>query len=42
MLGAVLSRLADRQALGFGIHSADAGFGRVCRTGTELTREPLS
>jgi hypothetical protein len=36
------SRLADRQALGLGIQSADAGFGRVSRTGTELTREPLS
>jgi uncharacterized membrane-anchored protein len=31
-----------RQALSFGIHSADAGSGRVRRTGTELTWEPLS
>lgn len=42
MLGAAPSRLWDRRALGFGIHFADAGFGRVRRTGTELTWEPLS
>ncbi|MGH3168683.1 MAG: MBL fold metallo-hydrolase [Trebonia sp.] len=39
---AVLSRIPDQHALGFGIHFADAGFGTVRRTGTELTWEPLS
>lgn len=39
---AVLDRLADERALGFGIHFADAGFGTVRRAGTEFTWEPTS
>jgi glyoxylase-like metal-dependent hydrolase (beta-lactamase superfamily II) len=42
MRRAVLSRLADQQTPGFGIHFADVGFGTVRRTGTEFTWEPLS
>ena len=42
MRRAVLSRLASRQAPGFGIHFADVGFGTVRTTGTEFTWEPLS
>jgi glyoxylase-like metal-dependent hydrolase (beta-lactamase superfamily II) len=38
----ILTRLADQQTLGFGIHFADAGFGMVRRTGTEFTWEALS
>jgi glyoxylase-like metal-dependent hydrolase (beta-lactamase superfamily II) len=39
---AVLGRLADQRALGFGIHFADAGFGTVRRTGTGFGWEPLA